>query len=237
MRLQPLARAGVILALMVLAFAASRLLTPRVQVPQSPAELALAVPKQFGDWHEVPSLLVQASLAVNTDDGTSNAQPYDQVLLRTYQDNAGHLVMLALAYSTRQSQDVRVHKPDVCYSAQGYVIKASERLAVSITTHRALNAVPVTRLLTEKSGRTELVSYWIRTGNFYSSSGPAVRWHLFKEALKGRVPDGILVRASQLVTDTSLQGAHVDDAFKRQEHFLAALYQASPDTVKQMLLR
>mgnify|MGYP003340463721 CR=1 FL=1 len=54
---------------------------------------------------------------------TDTEQPYDQTLMRTYANSHGEQIMLALAWGERQRQDVKVHRPEVCYPAQGFAIR------------------------------------------------------------------------------------------------------------------
>ncbi|MBP0596908.1 exosortase B [Herbaspirillum sp. LeCh32-8] len=183
------------------------------------------VPAQFGEWREVPSPYVQVS--VDVQDGTTRDydQPYDDVLSRTYVNSRGEQVMLALAYANEQMQDVKIHPPEVCYIAQGFVMMGGAPLAM-----QTAEGKPVTgqRFLARNNDRLEAVSYWMRIGDAFPDGGLAARWKIFTAGMAGRISDGILVRASSLVQNPSQQ----EGAYALQQRFLkdleAAMHRGHP---------
>jgi EpsI family protein len=209
----------------VLAWAA----TPRAKMNQD-ASLAQAVPSQFGEWTELKTGLTQASLSTNTQGGLTEEQPYDEVLMRTYGNSKGEQVMLALAYAREQRQEVKIHRPEVCYTAQGYKLLDERDVEVPQTGSRS--GVLGKRLLMGSSYRTEAVSYWIRMGSAYPQSGAGARLAILQYGLKGIVPDAVLVRASSIVAKPGESSA----AFARQERFLAELVQAMNATSASLLV-
>ena len=126
----------------------------------------------------------------------------------------GSRVMLALAFVKEQQQDIKVHRPEVCYPSQGMSVE--KYLVVQSNWDKAL---PIVRLHTRSHGRLELVSYWIRTGQAYPITGLETRWQLFKDGLRGVIDDGMLVRVSTIVNDRD----NIDQTFERQETFLRDL--------------
>ncbi len=55
-----------------------------------------------------------------TADEPNMDRPYDDVLMRAYGNSQGDIVLLAVAYGRNQRQEVKIHRPDVCYTAQGF---------------------------------------------------------------------------------------------------------------------
>lgn len=217
---------------MLLAVIAAYLLTPRLTTVGNPPLLEEVIPKQFGDWKEIPSPYVQASLAVAREDEPDINQPYDQTLMRTYQNSKGEVVMLALAWGKNQRQEVKIHRPELCYTAQGY--KVQSLAPVTLANIKGV-AGPVTgkRMVAMNRFGGEAVSYWIRIGDIYSESAVDTRWHILKEGLAGRIPDGILVRASVQIRDAiNLEANHT-----LAEQFLTALVQHLPPSEKSILIR
>jgi EpsI family protein len=207
------------------------LLSPKTLTQSVAPDLEHDVPKRIGEWQVVESPLVQVGLTTGKE--TDMNQPYDETVMRTYQDGKGHVIQIALAWGQRQRQEIKIHRPELCYPAQGYTVSA---LREATFPARTVGGQPITgkRMVTkDRNEQTQLVSYWIRIGHVYSSSAWATRLHILQEGLKGRMTDGILVRASQYVPSDQDQEA----AFKLQEQFMADLVQASPPQAKDALAR
>jgi exosortase B len=209
--------AVLILVAMLATVGAAHALTPKVEHRQFAVALASHVPKQFGDWTEVPDLTSQANLATTDDGGNATDQLYDEVVMRTYANKQGQQIMLALAYAKEQRQDVKLHLPEICYPAQGYKVISLNQAALPVLAQGG--SIVGKRMLASGNGRTEAVSYWTRIGHAYPMGGLAMRMQIFRDGLAGQVDDGILVRASSLVRDDSEAGA----AYALQQQFLSQL--------------
>jgi EpsI family protein len=194
-------------------------LKPREQVTANSVNLNDIVPKSFGAWAEEPDPVAQVNLSLVTpNDPTAGDRPtYDQTLMRTYRSSDGARVMLAMAYGRRQMQELKIHRPELCYHAQGFLVRGMGTRLVKFPDHRQLAAGS---LMTQSRGRKEPVSYWIRIGNTISQSSWQTRWTIFRSGLAGYVPDGILVRASSLIEDDS----QVEGALSLQRRFFSELY-------------
>jgi EpsI family protein len=215
---------------MLAAAAAAWVMTPTATLVAHP-RLAQLVPTEFGEWKAVSSSglkVVDPSIGQAGDVVTDS--PYSDVLMRAYADGRGDIVLLALAYGATQRQEVKIHRPEVCYVAQGF-----EVVRRSAATFPLSDGAPVrgSRLLVRAPNRIEAVSYWIRIGGAYSNSAWATRYYLFKEGLKGRVVDGVLVRASQILDSNE---AASPDRFGVQERFLAELVEALPPRWRNILV-
>lgn len=214
---------GIVLALSGLG---AWLMTPEHPGTQSAPEFDSIIPAQFGEWKQVPDLFIPVGLTTDRNDEISEL--YDRVLMRTYVNQQGEQVMLALAYATEQKQDIKIHRPEVCYVAQGY-----ELLKMSGNTFTPADKKPIAaqRLLMQHQNRAEAVTYWIRIGDEYPVGGMAQRMKILRDGLKGKVVDGILVRASTVLGDETESAP----AYVLQEKFLASLLSSLPKE-KQMLL-
>jgi EpsI family protein len=192
--------------------------TPVIEV--GAVDFQKQIPEHFGDWKEVRSALVQMDLAPRAEDGTQEADmawPYDKTLSRTYMRSDGEVIMLALAWGSKQRQEIKVHRPELCYVAQGFQVLQTERIPLQLNATKQLNA---TRLVTRSQSRSELVTYWVRIGDKISGGGLQTRLGILTEGLKGRIPDGILVRVSQA---GALDGIDAAKSYAVQEAFMKAL--------------
>lgn len=190
-------------------------------------DLESAIPKAFGEWNYVPSAAMQVNLAIKRDEDDLSDQIYDQVLMRTYRNNKGESVMLALAWGRQQRQEVKIHRPELCYIAQGFTVEANrafDPLGAFGPSGRAMVAT--------HPRRVEPVLYWVRIGNTISSSAWQTRLYILREGLSGRIPDGILVRTSQIVrTSDATSRSHA-----LQSQFLRDLVEALPVETRTLLV-
>lgn len=104
-------------------------------------DLNALVPKEFGEWREVRSAFVQVDLTPRRDGEEAERttdSPYDQTVIRTYVRRAGATVMLALAYGSKQRQDVKIHRPELCYVAQGFQVGRKEHAPLALSDGRSV---------------------------------------------------------------------------------------------------
>ena len=184
-------------------------------------DLERIVPGHFGDWRidsDVPPVLPAPDVRARLD------RLYGQVLSRTYVSSSGERVMLVMAYGGDQSDALKVHRQEVCYAAQGFEIRG--------LTHGRLAAdgrsIPVTRMLAVRGERSEPVTYWFTMGDRVVL-GRLERLRVqLADGLRGRVPDGMLVRVSSLSTDAPA-------AYATQAAFVGALLADLPASSAQRL--
>jgi EpsI family protein len=214
------------------AAALSSWLKPNHYAAPLAASLDTLIPRNFGGWHEINRGPVAINPSLERGDGDPNVNsPYDDVLLRSYQNADGAIMQLAVAYGRRQLQEVKIHRPELCYTAQGFLVRSIGSARFSNLAGREW-AIDGAHMLVEAPGRIEAVSYWIRIGEFYSPSSWLIRLHIFTEGVKGRVDDGVLVRASQIVSGSD---AAIDSSYALQARFLSALVEALPPTARELL--
>jgi len=223
---------SVMLGVTMLATAAAvRLLQPEPVAPSSQPMLAQSIPGAFGEWKEVPTRAEQVDPARNAAEPNLD-RPYDDVLMRTYGNARGDIVLLTLAYGRNQRQEVKIHRPDVCYTAQGFQLISRSPVSFPVTGVGG-GQVEGMRMLVSAPGRTEAVSYWIRIGDVFTDNAWAIRYHIFQQGISGRAVDGMLVRVSQIVSGAD---AASPDRYRLQERFLADLIHALPKSARRQLI-
>ena len=217
---------------LMFASAAAWLLTPRVRQHSMVAPLASLVPVKFAEWRETPLASDAVDPRAQLPGETDREAPYDDVLMRGYTNPRGDIVVLALAYGSHQRQEVKIHRPELCYTAQGFEVLRRTPVDLPLT---GVSAQPArgARMVVRGADRVETVSYWIRIGDLYSRGAWRTRSHIFTEGLNGRVVDGILVRVSQIVPDAA---SATPQRFALQEDFLVQLVRALPANARDLLV-
>jgi EpsI family protein len=199
--------------LMVAGAAGAWMATPsrRVADMRPRVDLAHIVPAAFGDWRIDTSIVpVQVAPGVQKELDAL----YGQTLARTYVNPHGEQVMLVLAYGRVQDDTLAVHKPDICYPAQGFEIIKTEHAMFDT----GFGALPVTRLVARQPRRHEPLTYWIRVGDVVDGTATRRKLTQLKYGMTGMIPDGLLFRVSSF-------GAE-DEAFPLQARFARALLAA-----------
>lgn len=171
-------------------------------------DLESLIPKQFGDWkidETIATLLVNPELQAKVD------KIYNQTLTRTYVNSHGERIMLSIAYGGDQSDSMAVHKPEVCYPAQGFQILKNTNGTFST----AAGDIPVRRIVAVQGQRIEPITYWTTVGDTVEISR-GLKWKLsqIKYGLMGKIPDGLLFRISSIRSDESAAYG-VQDEFSR----------------------
>jgi EpsI family protein len=181
--------------LMLLALGASEWLKPRrILADTLPAmELERVIPRQFGDWAEVPS-----SLPVVSDPSIEAAVKalYSSTLVRTYRDLQGHVIFLSVAYGKNQnSWSTAAHRPEFCYAAQGFAVTKGDEVRVPLGKGRDIRTI---RLMAVQDSRREPISYWVTLADTPTLPGIGRKFQQFRYGLQGWIVDGLLVRISSL---------------------------------------
>jgi EpsI family protein len=217
----PLLRVGVLVLGMVLAFLGGEWLRPTTRLAEikPPIVLDKQVPEAFGDWRIDPNIR-----PVVPDPGLQAMLDtlYSQTLARTYVNGKGERVMLSIAYGSDQSNEATaVHRPEFCYSAQGFRVKktATELLTIGQT------QVPVARVLAQLGQRNEPITYWVTLDEAATLPGLGRKLQQIRYGLKGQIPDGMLVRVSSITTNEVA-------AFALQQSFLEQMYVAVPNVLR-----
>lgn len=228
------AKAIIIAATLSLAAFAAVVATPRLHEIENPPELEKIIPRQFGEWKELPNPLLQVGLTTGTEAEPDINQPYDQTVMRSYRDQQGHQIHLAVAWGKRQRQEVKIHRPELCYPAQGYGVSMLQDATFPVQAMSDGQQIIGKRMIaTDRGGGIEAVSYWIRIGKIYTESALQTRFHIFQEGMAGVIPDGVLVRVSQRVP----KGVDLEPVFERQERFMSDIVAATPVAARELMAR
>ena len=189
--------------------------TTRLATKLAAFDLAVAVPKKFGEWHEDTSFV---TAVVNPQALTLINRIYSQTLSRVYVNRAGYRVMLSIAYGGDQRDSMQAHHPEICYPAQGFEILSNERGTIATP----FGDIPV-RKIGSRLGtqRYEPVTYWITVGEKLVTTAAGKKLAELSYTLRGEIPDGLLFRISSIDTDTSA-------ALLRHEQFARDLLAAVP---------
>lgn len=182
--------------LMVSSGALTKALTPTQKIAdqQEKIDLEIMIPVEFGDWRIDRSIV---PLQVDAETQAMLDKIYNQTLARTYVNSRGERIMLSVAYGGDQSDNLAVHKPEVCYYAQGFEIM--KIFADELLTQ--YGKLPIKRLLAVKGYRNEPITYWITVGNKAVLPGIDEKLQQLRYGLTGNVPDGMLVRVSSIDSD------------------------------------
>jgi EpsI family protein len=203
--------------LLILMLAASGLalaLRPTVKISAEGRviDLETIIPHTFGEWREEPQNSVQI---VDPQQQQMIQKIYTQTLNRTYVNNNGYRIMLALAYGEDQRDSMQVHYPEVCYPAQGFTLQ--EKKPGILTTETG--SIGVTRLMTNLGPRNEPVTYWKTVGDRVVQSGIQKKIAEMSYGLNGKIPDGMLVRVSSI-------DANAAHAYEMQTRFADQMLRA-----------
>ena len=181
--------------------------TNRLAEHKPKIELDQQIPKSFADWREdtsqlpiLPNPQVQAKLDVL----------YSATLARTYRNKIGQRVMLSIAYGSDQSSEATsVHRPEFCYSAQGFKVINTGEATIPIGSRQ----LRVQTLLAQLGQRREHITYWITLDETATLPGFRRKYEQLRYGLRGQIPDGLLFRVSSI-------GDNYSENFKLQEKFL-----------------
>lgn len=221
---------------MTFAAIAAWYLTPQPIADGPQPHLADVVPAVFGDWKELQDAAAPIDPRSEATAERSMRSPYDDVLMRTYGNSRGDVVLLALAYGRNQQQEVKIHRPELCYTSQGFNVldRSAADIALNMSSSGTrTNDIRGARMLVSSPDRIEAISYWIRIGDIYSESAWATRYYIFTEGLKGRRVDGMLVRVSQIFRDPRSASMN---RYRLQEQFLADLIGAMPVQARHLMV-
>ncbi len=183
--------------------------------------LEATVPKQFGDWVELPNRSAQV---VNPQTQELLNKLYSQILTRTYANKDGYQIMLSMAYGDDQRGGLQAHRPEVCYPAQGFKLGKVEKGALTTT----FGDIDVRRLTTSLGERNEPVTYWLTVGDQIIDSSLDKRIAEIRLGLTGQIPDGLLFRISSIDNDPRR-------AFAMQQKFAADMMSAVPGQARKQL--
>jgi EpsI family protein len=218
-------RAIALLLMMLTSAALAHFLRPTTFTAdlQPKVDLEQLLPRQFGDWRELPQSTAQI---VNPQQAELLSKIYSQTLSRTYINSQQHVVMLSIAYGVDQSKATQLHKPETCYPAQGFEVK----FVRPATIQTKLGTLETTQMFAALGQRNEPITYWMRIGDDVIRGGlPQTIQRLKLGLFAGTVADGLLFRVSSISADTA-------NSFSRQEKFARDLLDAASPSLRKALV-
>jgi EpsI family protein len=218
------AKSWILLGFILVSAALAWSIHPRISMAESREykDISSLIPSQFGDWQELKQ---SNSQIVNPQQTAELDKLYSETLSRSYVNSAGAIIMLSIAYGKDQSRDLQIHRPEVCYSAQGFQIVSEEKK----TLNYADNNIPTMHIVAKKGQRIEPITYWVRIGEKVVRGNLEQGFARLGYGLSGYIPDGMLFRVSS-ISDVNTT------AFKMQQTFIAELLKAVPISTKSYLL-
>jgi len=204
----------VLLLLMLLAAGLGAAMRPTIRLADErpPIDLKAMVPTAFGEWREEPNVIAQV---VNPQQKSVIDKIYSQTLSRTYINPQGYRIMLSIAYGKNQSDALQLHKPEICYPAQGFVLLSKQADQLDLLGR----PIAATQIATSLGQRFEPVTYWMVVGDHISTGGTDKKLIEMRYALKGVIPDGMLVRVSSIDKNTG-------EAYALQKQFANAMVES-----------
>jgi EpsI family protein len=209
---------GSIVAAAGLAWAGSSFNAPR-RLPGG--DLGRLIPKTIGGWRAA-----EATGVILPEEGDLSKSTYDEVLARVYLKDDSPPVMLLIAYGGNQSGNMQLHRPEACYPAAGFSLSDVRNVNIEVGGGKS---IPARAMQAAAAERQEHVVYWTRIGNEFPLSPSKQRWAVVRSNLKGRVPDGVLVRISVL-------GDNPAETLAPLQQFVLSLTSTASPVVRALLV-
>jgi EpsI family protein len=192
--------------------AAALALKPRRKVSLLPLgeKLSKIVPTSFEGW---VSQDVSDQYAPEGEDSLL-ARLYGQTVGRIYRNPTSDLeVTMLMAHGESQSNELQVHRPEVCYPAFGFSIEDSIPTEITLMGDITL---PGRQLIAQSDTEKQAVIYWTRLGEYFPVNITEQRLDRLDTAVHLYISDGLLARFSTSGSETEL-------AFSTLKHFIAML--------------
>jgi len=187
-------------------------------------DLETMFPKQINGWSVDTSIV---PLQPAPDLQKVIAETYDQTLARTYRNANGDRIMLSIAYGRNQNEGMNTHRPEICYPSQGFPIVSGSSQVSTLPFHG--QPIKVTRLVASTRSRNEPITYWLIVGDEITTFGRGHKWATLEYGLRGKIPDGLLVRVSSIDRENAR-------AFGLQERFIDEMLEAMTPSARVALL-
>lgn len=197
-------------------------MTSRQAADQGPEiSLEAMIPEQFGEWRLDGSIV---SLAVSPVNEALLEKIYSETLARNYINEKGERIMLSIAYGGRQSTTMQVHRPEMCYPAQGFAIGSVSQDFIDFSGSR----LPVMKLVATQGRRIEPITYWVMIGDSAVRGGLEQSLARVKYGLSGKVPYGMVIRVSTISADEQ-------HSYRVEERFVRDMLGAMPTAYRKIL--
>jgi EpsI family protein len=200
------------------------LATPKPQVTSQSQipDIEALLPTSFGHWTIDRNIV---PLAVSPEVAQMLTTLYDRTVARTYVNERNERIMLSVAYGANQSRALQLHKPEVCYSAQGFRITKLEKGTWQLP--GAL--IPTMHLVGVLGPRVEPVTYWMRIGDDIARGWFEQNRVRLKYGTRGLIPDGVLFRVSNISNQP-------EQAYELQRQFVEELVAAMSPKAREVFV-
>lgn len=169
-------------------------------------ELEKTIPSQIGQWQEVK---LQTFKLVTPGQQILEEDIYSEVLERVYDNPQGYRIMLSIAYGNDQRDGLNLHKPTICYPAQGFEVTQKQKTTLQFDQ----TSVKAERMVAKFQSRIEPVTFWSIIGQHSFSGGLDKKIKEMGYGLKGQIADGMLIRVSSIDDNTQ-------QAYQQQQAFI-----------------
>lgn len=178
------------------------------------------IPEVVGGWKSRKSdeLVLPAP-----DEGQQKL--YENLETRVYEGDGLPSIMVLIAYSSIQRNNVQVHRPEVCYPAAGFPILWTKEKVLDVGSRKIL----ARELVAQRGGLKERIIYWVRVGKDYPIGWAEQRLSMAISNAKGVTPDGLLFRVSTLDGGPNFTPRSLHD-------FVRAFVGASPPSLQNSVL-
>ena len=199
----------------------SSLSSPRAFASPIPkTQFTKLVPEEIGGWRASRS----AELVIKAEDDVQD-KLYENLETRIYEGPNLPAIMLLIAYSSVQQNDVQVHRPEICYPAAGLPIEQTRPSTIEFGS-RTVDAL---ELIADRGGAKEKILYWIRVGESFPRGWVDLRLTTAIANTKGVTPDGLLFRVSTIDNSSGFSSQTL-------ANFSRAFVAASPPSLRKVLL-
>jgi EpsI family protein len=198
-------------------------LTPRQRVADQGPKISLEamIPKQFGEWKLDETI---APIMVSPDVKALLDKIYNQTLTRNYTNGKGEQIMLSIAYGGDQGYSTQVHRPEMCYPAQGFEVGRMSKGFIDVSGAE----LPVMKLVATQGPRIEPITYWVMIGDSMVRGNWEQHFARLKYGLTGEIPYGIVIRVSTI-------SANESQSYRIEEQFVRDMLEAVPVQYRKSL--
>ena len=151
------------------------------------SDLDALMPNNVGPWTAGPA---EAIILANPDD--LGEASYDAIAARHYRAANAPDVTILIAYGEAQSYATQLHRPEFCYPASGFAIRAQSRTFLPFDPE----PLPAQTLIASRRDRTDEIVYWARIGDSFPQGIWDQRLAIARGAVTADPQDGMLVRLS-----------------------------------------
>lgn len=195
----------------------------RVVLMERDNTLQRIVPRAFSGWTSQDV----SDLVAPKIEGSLVSKLYGETVGRVYtRGSPGPEVMMLMAYGDTQSDDLQLHRPEICYPAFGFAISHSAPINLDLGDGVS---IPSRRLVADAPGRREAIVYWSRLGEYLPLDRKEQQLDRLQTAMRGEVSDGLLARFSVLGADPASGVAAMSD-------LIPALIRAVPAKLRAVLI-